>query len=277
MTDDRDALIDRTADGIEAAFARGLASPQGRAAYADLTRDGGTLTINGREISPETGEVGRDGTDDADGADSDDANPEAGRAAREAGLVWDADPDQPIALPRYEPVGEINGFPVYLPFTESRELARIGEGLIDRFPNRHGAFVTQKITIRYLWAGDLGKLNGEPRLWRLRKSDNWTDWALGSGRPPRVAHLFLLLNSRVANYAKLTNWQAQAAIHEALECVRVRDGKLQINPLLVMTQAYIIRRYGNWHPDMRTIAKAMRLAETDQLPLWEDDEDGDDE
>lgn len=275
MTDDRDALIDRTADGIEAAFARGLATPEGRAAYADLTRDGGTLSINGREISPETGEVSRDRDD---GDDDGDANPEAGRERRVAGLVWDADPDERVYPPDYETLylgepGTITRRSVDLPFAESPFLARVGAALIARDERNLANLDRWGIRIAYLWADDLGKEGGEPRLWRIKKAGNDLVWALGQARERRVVDLLVFVNARIARFAEFTNWQIQAALHTALGHARVRQGKLAVEPPSAVWQRHLIRRYGRWTPDMRALAEVLRLAEADQLALWDDDRD----
>jgi len=271
MTDDnRDTLIDRAADSIETAFDRAIASPEGRAAYDSLRQLGGTVAVNGRAINPETGEVGGETRREGNGPDP------ATRPGRLAGYVGHGDPD----TRHYSPYGygsfEIGKRQIYLPFGESPTLAGLGEALIAK-DERLAAITTWEVGIAYRWGEDLGKDGGEPRLWRLKKASPDLVWALGQGEEPRVVDLLLDVNGRIARYAEFTNWQVQATLHEALLHVKVRDGRAAIEPLSSFVREYIMRRYGaRWRPDLAHLLDAMRLAETDQLPLWKD-EDGDDE
>lgn len=55
----------------------------------------------------------------------------------------------------------------------------------------------------------------------------------------------------------------------------MRHGARSVELLSGFWQAHIMRRYGpTWRPDLAQLAAAMRLAEREQLPLWEDEEDG---
>ena len=190
--------------------------------------------------------------------------------------ILDVDPDGPFPVPRAPILALVDGFPVYSPFVESDLLAEIGAGLIDRNPRRYEMLA--KLPIAYLFAPGLGKLNGAPRLWRLRRADDWTKWALGQLTPPRFVDLFVCLNSHIVRVVPLTHWQVQATVHTALSCVRVRDGQPQVLPCGVGTEAYIIRRYGpDWRPDLAILQEAMKAAQEEQLPLWEEEEDEDEQ
>lgn len=283
MSDDRDALIDRTGDTLETAFARGLASPEGRAAYADLTRHGGTLTVNGREINPETGEVGggerrrdRTGWDD-ERQDKERKGPDpATRDARLAGFVGPGDPDTRIYAPMVGKGIDLGKRKVYLSFVEDPYLTSIGEALLVR-DTKIASFDAWSLNLAFRWGENLGKLGGEPRLWRLKKPSDDVVWALGQSDEPRVIDLFVDVNSRVARYAEFIGWQVQAALHEALGCAKVRDGRVAIEPLSPFWQEHIMRRYGpRWRPDLAHLLEMMRLAEGEQLPLWEDEAEDED-
>jgi hypothetical protein len=108
--------------------------------------------------------------------------------------------------------------------------------------------------------------------------DALTAWALGHPiLNPRYADLCLMVNSQVATRGQMTLWQVQAAVHEALECARVRDGRIRILPRTTTAQDYIIRRYGAWEPNLRAIAEALAAAEAEQLPLFFDGDEDEDE
>lgn len=187
-------------------------------------------------------------------------------------LILPADPDAPALLPDYPLVPTEDGLPRSLPFVEAARLQLVGDALIARcYP------ALKQLRMAYLWSPDLGKVSGEPRLWRLRKADDWTRWALERGSQPRLVDLFVLLNSTVATYAQLTNWQVQAALHEALACVVVRDRMPQIQPRSLTVQTYIIRRYGAWDEAVKVVLAAAAAANTAQLPLWSDAEEDDEE
>lgn len=270
---DREELIARTADTLEGAFDRALATPEGRAAYEGLRRTGGTLTINGRTINPETGET------DAD-ADAETAT-DRWRERREEGIVWDADPDARVYPPGYDLInigeqGTITYRTIPLPYVESSLLATVGAALIER-DAKLGSLHRWGFRIAYLFAEDFGKEQGAPRLWKLKKASPDTTWALGQSRERRVVDLFLFVNSRIARYAEFTNWQLQATLHTALGHARVRQGGLSVEPPSPVWQRYLLRRYGLWEPDMKALQEVMALAEADQLPLWEDEEDDGDE
>jgi hypothetical protein len=267
---DRDDLLGRTADTLHDAFDRAIAAPEGRAAYDNLTRHGSTLTINGREVSPETGEVSDDAGDE----------PDRWRERRVEGLVWDADPDARVYTPSYDLItlgeqGTISHRSVSLPYVESALLARVGEALIARDKTNLGALGRWGIRIAYLFAEDLGNESGGPRLWQLKKPSKDAVWALGQGRERRVVDLHCLVNARIVRYAEMTNWQIQATLHTALGHARVSRGRLAIEPRSPAWEHRLYRRYGNWLPDLQALAEVLRLAEADQLPLWEDEGDDD--
>ena len=216
-----------------------------------------------RGIDPETGEVRR----------SREKTPLIGREARVAGFVGVGDPDARLFPPECDTV-EWGNRRVALPFAEGPELAQIGAELVER---QRPEFAKWGIRLGYLWGENLGKENGEPKLWKARKADAWTTYAFGRDpRRPELFDAFFVLNSRVASYSQFTGWQAQAAIQEFLRCCEVRDGILSIKPRTVFVQTYVIRRYGNWEPDLRVLEEALHLAEGEQLPLWEDEDEGDD-
>jgi hypothetical protein len=262
---DRDDLLDRTADTLRDSFDRAIATPGGRAAYDHLTRHGGTLTLNGREIAPETGEVRRERRNPPDPATRD---------ARLEGYIGPGDPDDLWPPVKYYGGVQTGKRTVVMPFGESRDLADLGAALIDR-DRMLRAIDTWEIRVAYLWGDDLGKVAGEPRLWRLKKADPLNTTLLGMCSPPRVVDVFCFVNARICSYAELTRWQMQAALHESLGCVRVRHGAVSVESLSGFWQAHVMRRYGIWRPDIKALQEVMRQAEEGQLALWDDE--GDDE
>lgn len=270
MTDDRDALIDHTADTLESAFDRAIATPEGRAAYDELTRLGGTVSVNGgsaRRIDPATGEVRRDGN----------APDPATRAARLEGYLGDGDPDARWEVPYGFGSVPLGKRTVYLAFGESGALADLAAALVER-DSRLSPIAAWETHLVYRWGEDLGKEGSGLRLWRLKKPNPDAVWALGQCRPPRATDLLLDLNARVARHAEFTGWQVQAALHEALGCIKLRPGGVfSVEPLSDYWQEFILRRYGVWRPSLRALQAVMAAAEREQLPLWEEDEDGDDE
>lgn len=192
-------------------------------------------------------------------------------------LVIDGDPEEVVPYQGYSAVKRegLGGGYVDLQFAESSLLRDLGEGLIERIP-RYSPL--GKFKLLYLWGSNLGKLGGEPRVWRLKRMDAFSAWALGHPiLNPRYADLCLLVNSQVASRGQMTLWQVQAAVNEALECAPVRDGQIQIRPRTTTVQDYIIRRYGAWEPNLRAIAEALAAAEAEQLPLFFDGDEDEDE
>ena len=122
-------------------------------------------------------------------------------------------------------------------------------------------------------------MQGDERLWRLRKPTDEVIWALNSNaRAPRHLDLLFEMSAHVALLNQWTRWQEQAAIHEALLCIQVRQGRVSIKPPSLFIRQLVIRRYGDWAPDLVALKKAMELAESEQLPLWEEGwDDGEDE
>jgi hypothetical protein len=176
---DRDDLIDRTTDAIEGAFARAAATPEGCVAYGNLRASGATLTINGREVNPETGETRRERRNAPD--------PET-RGARLEGHIGPGDPDDVWPPVTYYGGIDLGKRTIAMPFGEDRDLAELGAALceLDRLLS---PIVTWELRVAYLWGEDLGKVGGEPRLWRLKEADAMTIWALG--RTERVVDLFV--------------------------------------------------------------------------------------
>jgi hypothetical protein len=223
-----------------------------------------------RGIDPETGEVRR----------SREKAPLFGRETRDArleGYLGPGDVDDLWPPVTYYGSVQTGKRTVAMPFGESRDLAELGAALIDR-DKMLQAIDTWEIRVAYLRGEELGKVAGEPRHWRLKRSDPLSTTLLGMCSPPRVVDVFLFLNARICSYAELTRWQVQAALHEALGCLKVRHGALSVEPLSGFWQAHIMRRYGpRWRPDLAALAEVMRQAEQSQLPLWPDDEADDDE
>jgi hypothetical protein len=169
----------------------------------------------------------------------------------------------------------------YLDFAEDNQLAHLADSIIERWENRYAAL--DKLTIAYLWADSLGNADGEPRFLKLQKVTPLTLWALNRGRLiPFEPHVLVFLNATVADRAQLTNWQAQAAIHTALECIRVEGGKPRLLPPgMSLITNFIARRYGAWSPDLQAIGAALTKAERQQMSLFgfedEKEEEGDDD
>lgn len=101
-----------------------------------------------------------------------------------------------------------------------------------------------------------------------------TTWALGPSRERRVIDPLLFVNSRIVRYAELTIWQIQATLHTALGRARVRQGRLGIEPSSSAWRRYLLRRYDLWDPDTRALPEILALAERDQLPLRDDEDEG---
>jgi hypothetical protein len=232
-----------------------------------------TLTPEDSERFDRARGIDADGGDETSewGEDAADLGRIVAARQRRAWLVIDANPAARMPLPEFKQIWRPDDFPLYLSMGESGVLAEIGNGLIARINRRYAPL--EKLNIAYLWAADLGKEAGLPRLWRLKKADAFSRWALGHVRDARLVDLFLFLNSTVALRSAFTFWQAQGAIHTALDCVKVRDGQVQIAPQSALTRDYIIARYGAWTPDLEAIGKAIAASEGEQLPLWEETED----
>lgn len=251
---DREDLIGRTADTVG-----GVLTERGVRA---------TLSFNGRTVDfdPEIGEARRP---------RDTPEPDA-RRARIEGFVGPGDPDARWDVPLGFGSVPLGKRTVYLPFGESTKLADFGAALIER-DSRLASLTAWETRLVYRWGEDLGKEGGGLRLWRLKKPSPDLTWALGQCRPPRACDLTLDLNSRVARHAEFTGWQVQAALHEALGCVKLRPGGLlSVEPLSDYWRDFILRRYGVWRPSLRALQEVMRLAEEEQLSLWEDEGDDDD-
>lgn len=211
----------------------------------------------GRRVDSETGEV---------------RDPER-EAYRRKYLVLGTDPDAPILMPEYGRVERPGGIPDYLRRAESALLSDIIDGLIER-TGRYAPLADLQIAC--LWASDLGTVEGEPRLYRWKKPDDLTRWALGTGRPQRAYDLILEADGTVAARGQMTLWQAQALAHTAIDRVRVRSGRrIQVVPESALIQHFITARYGQWNAALMGIARALALAEREQLPLW--DEAGEEE
>lgn len=210
----------------------------------------------GRTVNEDTGEVRDPGRE----------------AYRRKYLVLGTDPDAPIRLPEYGRVERPGGIPDYLRRAEATLLADIIDGLIER-TGRYAPLADLQIAC--LWASDLGTVEGEPRLYRWKKPDDLTRWALGTGRPQRAYDLILEADGTVAARGQMTAWQAQALAHTAIDRVRVRSGRrIQVVPESALVQHFITARYGQWNAALMGIARALALAEREQLPLWDEaDED----
>lgn len=208
----------------------------------------------GRTVDPDSGEV---------------RDPE--RAAfRRRYLAVGVDPDAPLLFPEYPRVERPGGLWETLARVKAPILEDIANGLIERT----GTYARKAdLRIAYLWAASLGSEKGEPRLWRWKKPDPLTAWALGTGREPRAYDLILEADAAVATRAQMTLWQAQALVHTALECVTARaGGRIQITPETGAVQVFITARYGQWNHTLMGIARALAVAETYQQPLWDESE-----
>lgn len=209
---------------------------------------------SGRTVDPESGEV-RD---------------PARAAYRRRYLAVGVDPDAPLLLPEYPRVEKPGGLWETLARVKAPILEDIAGGLIER-TGRYARLA--ELRIAYLWAADLGSRDGEPRLWRWKRPDPLTAWALGTGRTPRAYDLILEADATVATRAQMTLWQAQALTHTALECVTVRAGnRIQVVPESSRVQVFITARYGQWNGTLMGIARALAVAETYQQPLWDESE-----
>lgn len=208
----------------------------------------------GRTVDPDSGEV-RD---------------PARAAYRRRYLAVGVDPDAPLLLPEYPRVEKPGGLWETLARVKAPILEDIANGLIER-TGRYARLA--ELRIAYLWAADLGSREGEPRLWRWKKPDPLTAWALGTGRNPRAYDLILEADATVATRAQMTLWQAQALVHTAIECVSVfPGGRIKLAPESGRVQVFITARYGQWNGTLMSIARALAVAETYQQPLWDESE-----
>ena len=213
----------------------------------------GSETGSGRRVDRETGQV-RD---------------PAREAYRRRYLAVGVDRDGLLLFPEYPRVEKPGGLWETLARVEAPILADIAGGLVER-TGRYARLA--ELRVAYLWAADLGSREGEPRLWRWKKPDALTAWALGTGRTPRAYDLILEADATVATRAQMTLWQAQALVHTALECVTVRAGqRIQVVPESGRVQQFITARYGQWNATLMGIARALAIAEAGQLPLWDDE------
>lgn len=186
-------------------------------------------------------------------------------------------PNDIIALPRFASGVDRHGESVYYDFVRDDQLAEIAEGLIERYAVRYGPL--EKLDIVYAWARGLPDTNGSATLIKLKKADPFLLWFANDeqvrGRFPTV---FVLLDHLVASLAGLTMWQAQAAIHTALECITVRRGKVKLaHPASQTTNLFIARRYGAWNENLKQICTAVASSTTNQLALFDEAEDEDGE
>lgn len=208
----------------------------------------------GRTVDPDSGEV-RD---------------PARAAYRRRFLAVGVDPDAPLLLPEYPRVEKPGGLWETLARVKAPILEDIANGLIER-TGRYARLA--ELRIAYLWAADLGSREGEPRLWRWKRPDPLTAWALGTGRNPRAYDLILEADATVATRAQMTLWQAQALTHTALECVSVfPGGRIKLAPESSRVQTFIAARYGQWHDGLMAVARALAVADTYQQPLWDESE-----
>lgn len=240
----------------------------GEKVTATLSHNGRTVDFSPGALEAALDSLGRERRNPPD--------PET-RDARVEGYIGHGDPDDLWPPVTYYGGVQTGKRTVVMPFGEDRHLAELGAALCDR-DRMLQAIDTWEIRVAYLWGEDLGKVAGEPRLWRLKKADPLSTTLLGMCSPPRVVDVFLFLNSRVVSYAELTRWQVQAALHEALGCVKVKDGRATVEALSGFWQSHIIRRYGaRWRPDLAQLAEVMRLAESNQIPLWPEEDEGEEE
>ncbi len=187
-------------------------------------------------------------------------------------------PDDVIKVPVPDHGINRHGDDIAYDFVRDDQLAELAEGLIERYAKRYG--MLEKIDIVYGWARELPDTNGSATLIKLKKADAFLWWAINDGQVRgRFPHVYVLLNRLVAGYAELTMWQTQAAIHTALECITIARGKVKLaHPASQNANLFIARRYGAWSPDLQAIGAALRKAESEQLPLFEEaDEDEDEE
>jgi hypothetical protein len=59
---------------------------------------------------------------------------------------------------------------------------------------------------------------------------------------------------------ELTGWQVQAALHEALGCLKVWHGVVSVEQLSGFWQARVMRRYGVLRPGMKALQEVMAQA-----------------
>lgn len=242
MTDKGD-LLGRTADTLEGALARAVETPDGRAAYDNLLAHGATLTINGREMSPETGEVlAGDERDVPDGPR----------------LVYGSGPHLPARLPRAERFRDSGGF--LTDFCRAPDVEAIAGALIAHWSELGHC---RDLRIAYLWRrkkqakagkltlGTCQKLSGIPKTFLE------ADWAI-------------TLNAENCRALQLTRLQLEALTYHELSHIgppdEDEDGE-ETEPALVGHDVEMfhseIRRYGLWKSDLRATADAfeqLRLA-----------------
>ena len=185
------------------------------------------------------------------------------------------DPDEVFKRTRRRGVIKRSNDPLDLEYVECPQLTRLADLIIEHSGERYGTL--DRIEVLYLWTERTGKIGGDPRIVQLKKPDPLTLWALNQDlEAPRTPDVLVLLNSYVAMLAQMTNWQVQAAVHTALECITWREGKPHLlPPESGLVRNFILRRYGAWTPDLQAIGAALRKAETEQLPLFGDEGEGD--
>jgi hypothetical protein len=258
MTDDRSDLIERPA-------LRDV-DPESGEVRATLTYQGRTVDFSPAAVDAALVRLGRERRNPPDPATRD---------ARLEGYIGPGDPDDVWDVPFLYGSVDLGKRTIYLPFSESTRLANLAAALIERDP-RLASLAAWEVHLTYRWGEDLGKEGSGLKLWRLKRPNPDAVWALGQCRPPRATDLLLDLNARVARHAEFTGWQVQAALHEALGCIKLRPGgQFSIEPLSDYWRDFILRRYGVWRPSLRALQEVMAQAEREQLPLWPDDEDGD--
>lgn len=208
-------------------------------------------------------------------SDTDQAEPTFQPPVREALL---GDPDAVFKRTRPRTVFNRGGDGVTLEYVECPHLTRLADLIIEHSGERYG--ILDRIEVMYLWTDRTGKIGGEPRLVQLKKPDPLTLWALNQRLDtPRTPDVLVLLNSYVAMLAEMTNWQVQAAVHTALECITWREGKPHLlPPESGLVRNFILRRYGAWNDSLLQTYKALHAASTSQMSLFGDGEDeGDDD
>lgn len=247
------AELHSSIDGLLRDRRRGFQGSQGEAAPAPgQPAPDDPARGRGRTVDPESGEV-RDPARDV---------------YRRRYLAVGTDPDAPLIIPEYPRVEKPGGLWETLERVRAPILADIAGGLVER-TGRYARLA--ELRVAYLWAADLGSQQGEPRLWRWRKPDALTAWALGTARNPRGYDLILEADATVATRAQMTLWQAQALVHTALECVAVfPGGRIKLAPESGRVQSYIAARYGQWHAGLMAVARALAMADTYQVPLWDE-------
>jgi hypothetical protein len=246
----RDDLLTRTADTSESDFDRarpaaaGAPTPEGREAYDKLCGTGGTLTLNGREVTPETGEVV--GDDDA---------PDMRNGPR---LVHGSGPHLPARMPHAERFRDSGGF--LTDFCRAPDVEAIAGALIAHWEEVGHC---RDLRIAYLWrrkkqakAGKL-TLGTCQKLSGLAKTFLEADWAI-------------TLNAENCRALQLTRLQLEALTYHELSHIgrpdEDEDGE-EIEPTLVGHDVEMfhaeIHRYGLWKADLKAAAhafKQLRLA-----------------